>query len=337
MDDPAISVLLPAYNAEKYAKQAVQSILHQTFTNIELLVADDGSTDCTRSVIDTFQDDRIRTFHRDSNVGKNEICNMLLEQARGRFISVHDADDFSHPSRFDFLLRFLSNETEYAMCGSSYYTVSESGRDILEKNRMPTSSSSIQRDIQSQSQFHGPTLLIRREIIQEVGGLYRYFVFGEDIDFTMRVVEKYKTSNLPYFLYYYRICPNSITKSVTNFSFERAVTNELRYFLADQRKLRGYDCLMVGEPKELEAEKRRLISNLDKLQVVERSVGYLLHYGMYQQALLFCITSFPSNVKITGLVRILMFSFRKALIFLLRRAGGFIKYEQVDFSSDTRI
>ena len=337
MDIPKISILVPAYNCSKYIRQCLSSILNQTYSNFEILISDDGSSDNTRAIIDGIDDKRIRRFHNDQNLGKNSTCNSLFERTKGQYITVHDADDFSHPKRFELLLRFMELNNDYVMCGSSYYSVTEDGINIIDRNKMETSSEKIRQNIKNESQFHGPTLLFKRDMVPMVGGLYRYFTFGEDIDFTMRVVEKYQTCNLPHFLYNYRICPNSITKSVVNFSFERAVTNELRYFLASQRKLQGYDCLMVGNKNELEAEKKRLISNLDNFQVIENSVAYLLHYSMYKQAIILCFKLFYSNIPIMKYCRLLLYTSRKAFLFIAKKLLGFINYEKVDFSTDTSI
>tara|TARA_Y100000294_G_scaffold156126_1_gene156818 strand:- start:241 stop:1254 length:1014 start_codon:yes stop_codon:yes gene_type:complete len=337
VDNPKISILIPAYNCAKFIRQCLSSILNQTYSNFEILISDDGSTDNTRAIIDSIDDKRITRFHNDQNLGKNLICNSLFENAKGDFVSVHDADDFSHPKRFELLLNFMELHTDYVMCGSSYYSVDEDGTNIIEGNKMETSATKIKQNIRNESQFHGPTLLFKRDIVPLVGGLYRYFTFGEDIDFTMRVSEKYQTSNLPQFLYFYRICSNSITKSVTNFSVDRAVTNKLRYFLSDQRQLQGQDCLMLGDNKEIEAEKTRLISELDNFQVIEDSVAYLLHYAMHKQAILLCFKSFYLNGPFIKYCRLLLFTFRKAFIFFVKNSLGYINYEKVDFSTDTSI
>ena len=337
MDNPKISILVPAYNCSKYIRQCLSSILNQTYRNLEILISDDGSSDNTRAIIDNIKDNRIKRFHSEKNYGKNSICNSLFEHAKGEFVSVHDGDDFSHPKRFELLLNFFESNNDNVMCGSSYYSVDEEGINIIEHNKMETSGTIIRQNIKNNSQFHGPTLLFKREIVPLVGGLYRYFIFGEDIDFSMRVVEKYKTCNLPHFLYYYRICPNSITKSVTNFSFERAITNELRYFLADQRQLQGQDCLMLGNNDELEAEKTRLISELDRFKVIENSVAYLLHYKMHKQTILLCVQSFHCNVPLMKYCRLLFFAFRKSMLYFVKKLLGFISYEKVDFSTYTSI
>ena len=131
MNDPKISILVPAYNCSKYIGQSLSSILHQTYSNFEILISDDGSSDNTRAIIDGIDDKRIRRFHNDQNLGKNSTCNSLFEHAAGEFVSVHDADDFSHPKRFELLLRFMELNTDYVMCGSSYCSVDQDGTNII--------------------------------------------------------------------------------------------------------------------------------------------------------------------------------------------------------------
>tara|TARA_B100000315_G_scaffold146462_1_gene135390 strand:- start:3076 stop:3450 length:375 start_codon:yes stop_codon:yes gene_type:complete len=124
---------------------------------------------------------------------------------------------------------------------------------------------------------------------------------------------------------------------VANFSFERAVTNDLRYFLSDQRQLYGQDCLMLGKINELETEKKRLISKLDRFKVIEDSLSYLLHYRMHKQAILLCFKSFNSIIPIIKYCRLLIFAFRKSLLFFVKKSLGLINYEKVDFGTYTSI
>ena len=149
MDDLKISVLVPAYNCSKYIMKCITSILNQSYSNLELLISDDGSSDNTREIIDSVDDKRIKRFHSNENIGKNLICNSLFDHAKGEFVSVHDADDFSHPKRFEYLMKILKINKEYVMCGSSYYSVDEKGVNIIESNKMETSVNKITENIKA--------------------------------------------------------------------------------------------------------------------------------------------------------------------------------------------
>ena len=117
-----VSVIIPAYNCQGILGEALQSILHQTHEDLEILVADDGSKDRTKSVIDSFSDKRIRTFHNDVNIGYLQTVNNLLNRATGDYITFQDADDWSDTSRIGLQLRAIESDKVDA-CGTAiYYT-----------------------------------------------------------------------------------------------------------------------------------------------------------------------------------------------------------------------
>src|SRR5690606_24842253 len=95
-----ISVLMPAYNAERFVGEAIKSILSQTYPHWELLACDDASTDDTWRELNMFSDRRIKLFRNASNQGKAKTVNELYKTASGNLITVHDADDTSMPERF---------------------------------------------------------------------------------------------------------------------------------------------------------------------------------------------------------------------------------------------
>ena len=101
MNYPLISVVMPAYNVERYIEKSINSILDQSYPNVEILVADDASTDKTKAIIDGYTDARIKRFHNESNQAYLKTCNKLMSLAKGQFLAFQDADDFSHVQRFE--------------------------------------------------------------------------------------------------------------------------------------------------------------------------------------------------------------------------------------------
>jgi glycosyltransferase involved in cell wall biosynthesis len=97
MHNPAITVLMPAYNAGKYIHEAISSVLAQSFTNFELLIVNDGSTDDTLAVISSFNDARIRVINQ-TNKGVAAALNNGLQHAQAPYIARFDADDICYPT-----------------------------------------------------------------------------------------------------------------------------------------------------------------------------------------------------------------------------------------------
>ena len=115
---PLISVILPVYNAEKYLAEAIDSILNQTFTDFEFIIINDGSTDNSLSILQSYQtqDSRIRLFSRE-NKGIVMTMNEGIDLARGEWLARMDADDIAMPSRFERQLQHLK-ETSADICGA---------------------------------------------------------------------------------------------------------------------------------------------------------------------------------------------------------------------------
>lgn len=281
-----LSILLSAYNAEKFIKEAIQSILDQTFQNFELLIADDGSTDDTKNIIDTYLSghEKVLIKHNSRNLGKNATIEQLLSMASGKYISIHDADDFSHPRRFEKQIAWLENNKEFRLVGCDFYEIDHSG-EVVNLCAMPSDYQRIKNDIWKSSQFHGPTMVFDHEVINAVGGLYRYFTWGEDIDFSMRVVEKFKATNINEPLYYYRLNENSLTKEIDSFTKARLVNKQLRLFLANERKANGADSLMNNRMDLVENEKLRLIGQIKNHEPLTQAISYYLGLNMTSMAL----------------------------------------------------
>lgn len=273
---PLLSVLVPAYNAGKYVGSCVAGLLVQTYSNIEILLCDDASTDNTWDVIRGIQDERIRIFRNDRNKGKNATAGFLLEKAKGTYITVHDADDISAPERLERLMDFLLRHPAYAMCGSNFVSFLDNGK-VVGRSQLSTECSEIREKIRTQSQFHGPTVVIRKDVIDEVGGFYRYFTVAEDIDLTMRITERFDVCNLPGYYYYYRHNPRSLTNDVNGYHVERAANTRLLYHLAEERRANGgIDSLMAGNLDKV----KDLVEQFRK--EAERNADDVMRQGVYR-------------------------------------------------------
>ena len=119
MTTPAVSVLMPVYNVEKYIGEAIESILNQTFNDFEFIIIDDASTDNTVSVIEKFSDNRIKLIRNETNIKLAASLNKGLRIAQGKYIARMDGDDISLPHRFQKLYEFLENNPSVDICGSA--------------------------------------------------------------------------------------------------------------------------------------------------------------------------------------------------------------------------
>lgn len=126
---PLISVLMPAYNSELYIAEAIESILNQSYQNIELIIFDDGSSDNTRQVIQSFDDPRIVKILSDQNYGVVRARNEMIDRASGQYIALMDADDIADRTRLEKQLRSLE-AGECDLCGSAQWVLDEASGKI---------------------------------------------------------------------------------------------------------------------------------------------------------------------------------------------------------------
>ena len=132
---PLVSVLMPAYNSELYIAEAIQSILNQTYQNIELIIFDDGSSDKTRQLIQGFTDPRIIKVLSDQNYGVVRARNEMIDRTTGKYIALMDADDIADPTRLEKQVSVLETG-KYDLCGSAQWVLDEgTGRIKKSKDR----------------------------------------------------------------------------------------------------------------------------------------------------------------------------------------------------------
>ncbi len=287
-DNPILSVILPVYNAEKYVAQAIESILNQTYVNFELIIADDGSKDGSCKIVNAYakQDNRIIISHNEINQGKVKTVNRLFEICRGKYVTIHDADDWSDHSRFLVQIKYLE-ESQYVLCGTSFASVNEDGQ-LIESTFPEVDYEIIKTEISNKSQFHGPTVVFLKEVVSKVGGLYRYpFMVAEDIDFCERVTEKFPTTNLSKVLYYYRLHQESLTKKSALYIPDRYALRDLMIFLRDERKNTGKDSIWDNKRSvDIDAKYVNWVINWrNNLRTIYNDgIGRSLYFGFYSLA-----------------------------------------------------
>ena len=127
-ENPLISVLMPVYNGEKYLREAIDSVLAQTYTNFELLLINDGSTDSSKDIILSYSDPRIRYIENEQNLKLIATLNKGIDLAKGDYIARMDADDVCMPNRLLTQLRFMQKHPQIDMCGSWALRINSAGQ-----------------------------------------------------------------------------------------------------------------------------------------------------------------------------------------------------------------
>jgi glycosyltransferase involved in cell wall biosynthesis len=220
--DPKITVLMPVYNCELYIKEAIDSILNQTFDDFEFLIIDDASTDETVGIIKEYNDLRIKLIVKPINTGYTNSLNYGLTVARGAYIARMDGDDISLPERFAKQVAFLDANPDVALCGTLYQIL---GSDTICNH--PLSHEEIKVKLISGCYIAHPTVMIRRAAL-ELHNL-RYdpnMEPAEDYDLWSRMVFLEKVANIGKVLLYYRI--HSAQTSIIRSEKQKKVSLEIR-------------------------------------------------------------------------------------------------------------
>ena len=209
---PRVSVLMPAYNAERYVGESVKSILSQRFSDFEFLIIDDGSTDGTRGILEDYAatDPRITLVSR-QNRGLVASLNEMIEQAQGEFLARMDADDVAHPDRFSRQVDYLQGNPACVLVGSRVLVIDPEG-EPLQVMGDALSHEQIESGLmmaKGQLIYH-PTVMMLSEAVRERGG-YRSETFpAEDLDLFLRLAEVGRLANLPDPLLSYREHMNKV-------------------------------------------------------------------------------------------------------------------------------
>ncbi len=209
---PAISVVLPVFNAEAFVRDAVKSILAQTFGDFELIIINDGSTDGSGVILREMaaNDLRIVLVER-SNAGLVAALNEGIALARGEYIARMDADDVAMPERFALQHAYMHAFPQIAVLGSFIKIIDKSGK-FIRNGEYPVSPLATARFLEYGCPLAHPTVMMRKNIVIEVGCYRKAFAHCEDYDLWLRISELgYSIANLPQFLLSYRVHGSNVS------------------------------------------------------------------------------------------------------------------------------
>jgi glycosyltransferase involved in cell wall biosynthesis len=242
-----VSVLMPVYNGEKYIREAIDSILGQTFKDFEFLIIDDGSTDKTREILENYDDSRIKLINNKKNIGLTKSLNKGLKLARGEYIARQDSDDVSMPKRLEKEVSFLNHNKNTALVGTYYYMINERDK-ILKIIKPPTKSEEIKIGLLKGNQFGHGSVMFRVECIKEVGYYREELGSVEDYDLWLRVSDRYNIANIPEPLYKWRLNIKSVSVAKKSLMDKYAL---LAIELAKERRQLGKDKLQILKKEEI--------------------------------------------------------------------------------------
>lgn len=227
---PKVSVILPVYNGERFVRESIESVLGQTFTDFELIIINDGSTDGTGEILNSFTDSRIVLIERE-NRGLIDTLNEGLSFAHGEYVARIDADDVMLPERLAKQVAYLDEHPKVTVLGGWAEIINETGEVVGSYKYPPIGRKGLRAYVLKHNPFIHPTVIFRREAILRLGG-YRQYRHIEDYELWTRVLAKYRGANLPEILIKYRVHGESVT---SRHRYQMLITGILIRLLALRR------------------------------------------------------------------------------------------------------
>ena len=219
---------MSVYNGAKYLREAVESILNQTFSDFEFIIINDGSTDDTEKIIAEFGDKRIVRLKNEKNIGLVKSLNLGLKIARGEFIARMDADDISNPERFEKQIKYFERHPETGVLGTNINHI-DSRENFIAVLEQPATHYPIFWKMLFDCAIIHPTVMMKRDVVMETGGYDPRFIHTEDTELWSRLIFSTRFANLQEILHSRRLHGKSImnTQSKTQYHFSVKIRKQL--------------------------------------------------------------------------------------------------------------
>lgn len=186
-----VSVIIPLYNREKTIQRAIDSVLNQTYTNIEVLVVDDGSSDNSVQMLNKYKrDERVKVFYQSRNKGANAARNRGIKEAKGDYIAFQDSDDMWLPDKLEKQIRYMEKENFYvSFC--AYQRYYGDAIQIVPNISEQLNSEDIREKLKRRNIIGTPTLVIHKSVVFKVGMFDEEMPRLQDYEYIIRIIKKF--------------------------------------------------------------------------------------------------------------------------------------------------
>lgn len=258
---PLVTVLMPVYNAERFVRDAIDSILRQTLQDFELLIINDASTDNSLSIISSYRDARIRIINNATNAGISASLNKGIHHSSTELIARMDADDISHPSRLQKQYEFFQNNPGCALLSSWVNVITEDGKFIRSEEFR---SKYYYYNMTFDCWMYHPSVMYKKSTVLDAGGYNS--MYSEDYDLFWHIMRKYKIDNLEEALLDYRVTSQSLHQVTKKAEYDHAL---------NQQTIRNFK-FYAGESFDVSTEELQCLQfNVDPILKLQR-IGALV-------------------------------------------------------------
>ena len=219
---PLVSIYITNYNYGSYIKEAIESVLNQSFKDIELIIIDDGSTDNSREIIESYAHLNNTRIIFQKNKGLNVTNNIAMRLAHGKYLVRLDADDYFSEDAIEKMCLKLESDSQLGLVFPDYFLIDTLGDVIAKEQRH-----AFDKDVSLLDQpAHGACTMIRRSFLEKLGGYNESFSCQDGYDLWIRFTAKYKVANINEPLFYYRQHNSNLTKNEDRILNTRAEIKE---------------------------------------------------------------------------------------------------------------
>ncbi len=231
MANPTVSIVMATHNDESYIEQAINSVIEQNFSEWEIVIVNDASTDRTSAKVASLaaKDDRIRLVDLQSNIGQAPALNLGLNLSKGRYIARIDGDDYwTDQNKLTAQVNFLETNSDYALVGTQGVAVDVSGNELF-KLEFPLHDSEIRKQILTRNCFIHSSVMFRSDTAREIGWYRNTEGKVEDYELWLEMGKNHKFAVLASKALCYRINPAGITQTKTDIQWQAFINLSNRY------------------------------------------------------------------------------------------------------------
>jgi len=211
--EPKVSIIIPTYNQSQYLEEAMESVLNQTYQNIEIIIVDDGSTDNTSEVVKSFDNKII--YIPQKNKGASSARNAGIKKAQGQYVAFLDSDDMWIKNKLEKQIKFIQNNPEIGLLGTGCYQMVDINKMIYKKI-FPAKNEILQKDLIKYNPFIQSSVIIKKDVFNHIDLYDEKFKESEDYDLWLRIAQKYKVANLEQALVTKRYYEKGLSKDKDN-------------------------------------------------------------------------------------------------------------------------
>jgi len=222
--NPLVSVIVPCYNHEKYVEQTIESIVNQTYKNIELIVLDDGSKDSSPKILEKLSQKYHFHFEHQQNMGLTATLNKALKLVQGKYICIIASDDYWPLHKIETQVQFMEQNPQYAMSYGKMISI-DTNSVIMDYMDYQNISGNIFETIFISNIISAPTVMMRSDVINKVGG-YDESLPIEDLYMWLKIAELHPIGFIDDYLAFYRLhSDNTCTKTDIMLATEEKILN----------------------------------------------------------------------------------------------------------------